>query len=293
MKVKVGFIGLGLMGLPMASNILKKGFPLVVYNRTKSKASDLVKKGATFASSPQELASQVDVLITMVTAPHDVEEVLFGKFGVYKSAKAGSIIIDMSTIGPTAAKDFAKRLSGKNIDFLDAPVTGSTPKAITGELTIFVGGKEAVLKKANPVLEAMGTNIVYMGPAGSGQAIKLINNYFISASVNAMSESMVLADSMNLPREKVAQALEKTPNISPTIKLKMPNLVNKKFPLLFSLSNMRKDLGLAIIEMKKGKLKLPALIHVEKLLGKVNENKKLSNEDFTVFSKEVEVESKK
>src|SRR5260221_1009532 len=160
MKQKVGFIGLGLMGNPMAKNILKKGFPLVVYNRNPEKAKELVSLGASTVFSPKELASQVDVVVTMVTSGKDVQEVLFSENGVVKGAKKGMIVIDMSTIGPTDAKEIASKLKTYDIDFLDAPVTGSTPKAITGELTIFVGGGKDELEKAHPILEAMGKSIV-------------------------------------------------------------------------------------------------------------------------------------
>jgi 3-hydroxyisobutyrate dehydrogenase-like beta-hydroxyacid dehydrogenase len=173
---KVGFIGLGLMGNPMAKNILKKGFSLTVYNRTKEKTVDLVSLGALVADSPAVLAKEVDVIITMVTSGKDVAEVLFGKNGVAQGAKKGLIVIDMSTIGPTTAKDISQKLHKHGIAFLDAPVTGSTPKAISGELTIFVGGEKEILDSVYGVLSAMGTNIVYLGQAGSGQAIKLINN---------------------------------------------------------------------------------------------------------------------
>jgi len=292
MKLHVGFIGLGLMGNPMGKNILKKGFPLTVYNRTKTKAKELIALGANIADSPADLAAKVDVIITMVTAGKDVEEVLFSTQGAVKGAKKGLIVIDMSIIGRVAAIAIAEKLSLQGIAFLDAPVTGSTPKAITGELTIFVGGKESVLEAVKPVLAAMGTNIVYMGKIGSGQAMKLINNYLLASYFIAMSESMLLADGMNLSREKVAEALLQTPNLSPTAKLKLPNYVTNDFPLLFSLANMRKDLGLALLEMKNAKEHLPSLIQTEKIYGKANENKQLSSEDFTAILRQVEKENK-
>lgn len=290
MKHRVGFIGLGLMGNPMAKNILKKGFPLTIYNRTKEKTKELLSLGATSADSPGDLASQVDLLITMVTAGNDVEEILFGNQGAVYGAKKGFVVVDTSTIGPTAAKSIAKKLSSKHIDFLDAPVTGSTPKAISGELTIFVGGKKSVLEKTYTVLHAMGTNIVYLGSTGSGQAVKLINNYLLASYIEALSECMLLSDAMKLPRKKVVEALSQTPNLSPIMKLKFSNYIKDDFPLLFSLANMRKDLGLARSEMEQTKKYLPGLMQIESIYGKANEDTKLTSKDFSIIIKELEKE---
>lgn len=288
MKLRVGFIGLGLMGNPMAKNILKKGFPLVVYNRSAEKVKEFAILGAEVANSPFDLASRVDVLITMVTAGEDVEQVLFGKNGVIKSAKEGLIVIDMSTIGPTAAKAIAGRLASLGIDFLDAPVTGSTPKAISGELTIFVGGKKDILEKMRAVLSAMGTNIVYMGEAGTGQAMKMINNFFIASCTVALSEGMLLADGMSLTRKKVADAFMHTPNLSPMMQLKLSNYVKNEFPLAFSLSNMRKDLRLALSEMRSIYKQLTGLVRVESLYGKASEDTNLAREDFSAIIKQIQ-----
>lgn len=258
-KLKVGFIGLGLMGNPMAKNIQKAGFPLIVYNRTHKKTLEFRKLGITVASSPAELAGQVDVIVTMVTGPKDVKEVLLGKNGVVRSAKKGLIVIDMSTIGPEAAKEIAGNLAKKEIEFIDAPVTGSTPKAIIGELTIFIGAKKPILGKVGTVLATMGTNLQYMGPVGSGQATKLVNNHLVATTLIALCEGLLLADAQGIARQKVARALEQTPVFSPFMRLKLPLLLKKKFPTLFSLANMAKDLNLAVKEAGKGKKKLRLL----------------------------------
>lgn len=286
MKLKVGFIGLGLMGEPMAKNILKKGFPLIVYNRTPSKTKDLQKLGAKVVSSPSEMATLVDIVITMVTAGKDVEQVLFSKDGIVKGAKKGLVVIDMSTIGKISAIEIAQKLRKHGIDFIDAPVTGSTPKAITGELTIFIGGNKKSYEKVKSVFEAMGTNLQYMGEVGSGQAIKLINNQLVASTITALAESMVLADSLKLPRESVQKALSNVPVISAFMNLKMDNFVKNKFPLLFSASNMKKDVSLAQQEIKKSKKNLPLLSTVEKLYSKTE--KKFGNQDMSTVIKEIE-----
>lgn len=292
-KLKIGFIGLGLMGEPMAKNILKKGFPLFIYNRTPTKTKSVQKLGAKVTSSPSELAVKVDVVITMVTAGKDVEQVLFGKDGVVSGVKKslpagrqGLIVIDMSTIGKILAIEISKKLKKYGIGFIDAPVTGSTPKAISGELTIFIGGNKKTYEKIKDVLATMGTNLQYMGEVGSGQAIKLINNQLVASTITALAEGLVLADVLGLPRKKVQEALSAVPVMSAFMNLKIGNFVSNKFPLLFSASNMKKDVSLAQLEAKKAKKVLPLLSTVEKLYS--NLIKKRGNEDMSTIIKVIE-----
>jgi 3-hydroxyisobutyrate dehydrogenase len=246
--MKVGLIGLGLMGNPMAKNILKKGFELTVYNRTLEKAEEFKSLGAKVASSPSQVAQNADVIITIVTGPADVEEVLLGANGVALSAKPGTVVVDMSTIGPTAAKKMYADCLKHNVKFVDAPVTGSTPKAISGELTIFVGGEKQDYDKVLPVLQAMGTTVHHLGPSGSGQAVKLINNLLVASTVTALAEGFLLADAQGLPREKLVEALEDVPAVSPFMKMKMQNMLKDDYSVLFSVANLQKDLDLAVAE---------------------------------------------
>jgi 3-hydroxyisobutyrate dehydrogenase-like beta-hydroxyacid dehydrogenase len=218
-KLKIGFIGLGLMGLPMAKNILTKGFPLSVYNRSPQKTKELEKLGATVAKSPMELGETSDVVITMVTGPKDVREVLLGKNGVALADRQELIVIDMSTIGPTAAMQIADDLGEMKIEFVDAPVTGGTVGAEKGTLTIFIGGKESIVEKIRPVLEAMGTDIQYIGKVGMGQGVKLINNLIVGESISALAEGFLLADEMKLPRKKVMESLQNVFALSQNIKV--------------------------------------------------------------------------
>lgn len=272
-KMKIGFIGLGLMGNPMVKNIIKSGFPVSVYNRSSKRTEEFKKMGIKIRKSPKELAKDSDIVISMVTAPKDVKKVMLGKDGVLEGSKNGLIVIDMSTIGPKAAIEIRKGLEKHGVDFLDAPVTGSVMKAIPGELTIFIGGKENIYKKAKPVLLAIGKDLNYMGPIGTGQAVKLINNHLVGSSLIALAEGMILADLFNLPREKVAKALENAYPVSVLMKLKMPNMIKNEFPTAFSVANMHKDLKLALEETKNppagGKrTNLPMLKLVEKLYKK-------------------------
>ena len=290
-KTTIGFIGMGLMGIPMAQNILKKGFAITVWNRTKSKTRELEKLGAIVAESPADLARGSDIIITMVTQATDVSKVLFGAQGVTQSARKDLIVIDMSTIGPTAAKEIGQQLHKLGIQFLDAPVTGSTPKAKTGELTIFVGGEKNIFETVKPVLEAMGTNIHYMGPVGSGQAIKLINNHLIAASVIALGEGMLLADAMNISRQKIAEVLQTVPAMSGFMNLKLPNFVNNEYPLLFSTANMKKDLKLALQEAMSNDQYLPILKQVVDLYEQAAVAN-LSEEDMSAVVKVIERKKK-
>ncbi len=267
MKQRIGFIGLGLMGEPMARNVLKAGFDLTVYNRTASKTRELQKLGAKVANSPKEVAYQSDIVITVVTGPKDVQEVLFGKNGVVKGLSKGSVVIDMSTIGPQAAQAQFKQLSEQQIDFLDAPVTGGTGGAINGTLTIFVGGKQSVYKKALPVLQSMGKDVFYIGESGMGQAIKLVNNLIVGSTLTALAEGMILADAQGLSRKKVQQFLGNVPAVSPMMRTRLENMVKGKYKVTFSVANMHKDLALAVEELKKGKGDAPVLKLVEKLYG--------------------------
>lgn len=277
-KLKVGFIGLGLMGKPMALNIHKRGFPLSVYNRSPKRLEDFKKLGVTICSSPAEVAKNSDVVITMVTAPKDVKEVMLGASGVARGASKGLIAIDMSTIGPSAAKEIAKSLKKYGVEFIDAPVTGSTDRAKTGELVIFVGGDKQslpsagaegkkIFEKVKPVLEAMGTEIHYMGPVGSGQAIKLVNNLIGGETIAVLGEAFMLGQSLGLTKKQIHEALKNTFSISPNMRAKMPMLEKGEYPVMFSVSNMRKDLKLALTE-KDSSTPLPLLKTTEAIYKK-------------------------
>lgn len=280
-KLKVGFIGLGLMGGPMAKNIYKAGFPLTVYNRSEKRLKDFkALKGIEIASSIKELAQKVDVVITCVTAPKDVKEVMTGKDGVITGAHKGLLAIDMSTIGPSAAKEVAKEFKKKGVEFLDAPITGGVPGAEAGTLTIFIGGDKKVFEKARGVLAAMGEHLHYMGATGMGQAIKLIGNTVGAISIEAVAEGMLLADKFGLKRQQVLDALSTASLTSPNMKMRMPSMVKKKYPVSFSLSNMRKDLRLAIDE-SGGAKKMPNLKETEKLL-KTGMDQGFSEMDYAV-----------
>lgn len=280
-KIKVGFIGLGLMGLPMSRNLQKSGFLTAVYNRTPEKTKEFKKLGIEVYPTPADLASNVDVVISCVTGPKDVREVLLGKKGVAMADKTDLIVIDMSTIGQKAAQEIGSDLSQMEVSFLDAPVTGGTSGATSGTLSIFVGGDKKVFETVKPVLETMGNNIHYMGGVGMGQATKLVNNLIVGETTIALAEGFLLGEQLGLKREQVKVALENVFAVSPSMKAKMPSMVENRFPVTFSVANLRKDLKLAKDESITP---LPLLEKSEKLYKK-GIDQGISNEDVAAVIK--------
>ena len=206
--LKVGYIGLGLMGKPMARNILKAGFPLVVHNRSRAAVDELVAEGATAAWTPAEVARQVDIVITNLPDSPDVEMVALGADGIIEGAHEGLIFIDNSTIKPATARKIASALAEKGVFALDAPVSGGDIGAINGTLTIMLGGEEAALKKAMPVLEAMGKSITLVGDAGAGQIAKVCNQIMVAAQMVGMAELLIVAQKAGADPQKVVQAIK-------------------------------------------------------------------------------------
>jgi 3-hydroxyisobutyrate dehydrogenase len=265
--MKIWFIGLGLMGIPMAKNIVAKWWNLFVWNRTPERASELTTLWAVYCLDKREFAA-VDILITMVTAGSDVWDILFGSDGVVQYLKKDTIIIDMSTIWVEWAEKIWEKAKTFGIHFLDAPVTGSTPKAITGELTIFIGGDVSIYDRARPILSMMGTNLQYMWKTWNGQAMKLINNALVAYSMIGLAEVMKLSEHMWLSSEQTAKVIKTLPISSAYSIMKVDNFVWDTYPMMFSLANMSKDISLAHDQMQKYWLKLPMLEITESLYKK-------------------------
>lgn len=204
---RVGWIGLGIMGRPMARNLLKAGFRVVGYSRTKAKVDELVAAGGEAAQSPADVARRVEVTITMVPDAPDVEAVLFGTDGVVEAAQPGHVVVDMSTISPTATRLFAQRLASRGIEMLDAPVSGGESGAREGTLSIMVGGNEEVFVRCRPIFEALGRKITFMGAHGSGQMTKLCNQVAGVLTLQSVVEALLLAHAGGLDLHRVIEAL--------------------------------------------------------------------------------------
>jgi len=258
MAPTVGLIGLGLMGKPMGRNLLKAGFPLVVWNRTPSKADDLVREGAKLAANPREVGAQADVLVTIVSDPPAVEEVVFGPHGALEGLRRGSTFIDSSTISPDLARREAAACAECGVDFLDAPVTGGTWGAEKGELVFMIGGKAEVYERVKPVFEAMGKRFFLLGPSGAGQTVKLAMNLILALEVQALSEALALVRSAGIKGERLSEVLQSSMGRSALLDVKAPLILKNEYPASFPLRLMHKDIRLALELARQAGIELPA-----------------------------------
>lgn len=241
--LKVGYIGLGLMGKSIARNILKAGFPLVVHNRSRAAVDELVAEGAQTANSPSETAAQVDIVFTNLPDTPDVEKVALGEKGIIEGAHEGLIFVDNSTIKPAAARRIAAELKQKDALALDAPVSGGDIGARNATLTVMVGGEAAALEKAMPVFRAMGKTITHVGEAGAGQVAKAANQIMVAAQMVAMGELLVFAKKAGVDPRKVVEAIKAGAAQCWTLDVKPPRLFdgnrNPGFKAYMQLKDMR------------------------------------------------------
>jgi len=248
--LKVGYIGLGLMGKSIARNILKAGFPLFVHNRSHAAVDELVAEGATAASTPAVVAAQVDIVFTNLPDTPDVEKVVLGERGIIEGAHHGLIYIDNSTIKPVAARMLAEKLSERNVFALDAPVSGGDIGARNGTLTIMVGGDGSALEKAMPVLMAMGKTVTHVGDAGAGQVAKAANQIMVAAQMVAMGELLVFAKKAGVDPKKVVDAIKGGAAQCWTLDVKPPRLFDGNRNPGFKAHMQLKDLNI-ILETAK------------------------------------------
>lgn len=254
---KIGFIGLGIMGKPMAKNLLKAGFDLVVFSRTKKSVEELVEGKALPANSPKEVAGQSEVIITMLPDSPEVEQVILGKNGVIQGAKPGSVVIDMSSINPLVTQAIAKRLGEKRVEMLDAPVSGGEIGAIQGTLAIMVGGKEEVFKNGMEIFKALGKNIVYVGEIGAGGFVKLINQIIVALNIAAVGEAFSLGVKAGLDPQVIYQAIRGGLAGSSVLETKAPMIFGRNFKPGFRVKLHHKDLKNALSTAKDLSVPLP------------------------------------
>ena len=246
MTMRVGFVGLGTMGGAMAANAARAGFEVTAWNRTPGRAVELADLGVSMADNPSAVAAASEIVITMVSDTPDVESVLFGPDGVLNGAGEGSLVVDMSTISPSATRDFAERLAAQQVAMLDAPVSGGSEGARKGTLSIFVGGEAAELERARPVLQSLGTTITHVGPIGAGQAVKAVNQVILAGTYLGVAEGVVLALKSGLDVEQVIAALSGGAAQSWVLTNRSGRMLENDYPLGFKVALHRKDLGIAL-----------------------------------------------
>jgi len=265
METKIGFIGLGLMGKPMATNLIKAGYSLTVWNRTSSKMDEILALNAKGAGSPKEVAEKSDVVITMLTDSPDVEEVILGPSGVIEGARKGVVVIDMSTISPKVTKKVAERLLEKGVEMLDAPVTGGQIGAINAALSIMVGGNEKVFEKCLPVLQALGKRVTYMGAHGNGQIAKLCNQIMCVLNIQGVCEGLMLGAKAGIDLNKLIEVLTGGAANSWQLANQGPKIVKGDLEPGFKMKTQQKDLRLVLETASELDLPLPGTALVNQI----------------------------
>jgi 3-hydroxyisobutyrate dehydrogenase len=246
MKPPVGFIGLGLMGRPMAANLLKAGYDVTVWNRTASRADDLAAQGAKRAATPREVAAASEVVFTIVSDPPALESVLWGETGVFAGLRRGSVLVESSTVSPALARRAAAAAAAQGCEFLEAPVTGGTWGAEKGELVFMVGGEEKTLKRVEPVLTALGKRWFHLGPHGAGQTVKVAMNLLLALEVEAFAEALALVTRAGVPGERLMEVMQSSMGRSGVLDIKAPMMLKREYKPSFPLRLMHKDLGIAL-----------------------------------------------
>jgi 3-hydroxyisobutyrate dehydrogenase-like beta-hydroxyacid dehydrogenase len=255
---RVGFIGLGGMGSRMASRLLNAGYQVTVYNRTRRRAEDLTRLGASIAGSPRELSGSADMVLSSVADDTALEHVMFGDEGALKGARPGSVFIDVSTVHPRTSLRLFEAGLAKDVGVLDAPVSGSLPQAEQGQLVLFVGGDQPVYERCQPLFGVLGKTALYMGPSGSGAMTKLCVNALLGIGMQALAEAVVLGERGGLARGRLLEAFAETSVLSPSQRSKFPNIQRDEYPATFPVRLMFKDLSLVLQRARELMIPLPA-----------------------------------
>jgi 2-hydroxy-3-oxopropionate reductase len=266
MAEKVGFIGLGIMGGPMAQNLMEAGHELVLYNRTKEKAEEIAGDGSTVVESPKEVAESCDLIVLMLPDSPQVEEVVEGEDGVLEGLKEGALIVDMSTISPVVTRELAEKIEERGATMLDAPVSGGEPGAQQGTLAIMAGGSEEDFERARPLLEVMGGAITHVGPTGAGQTAKAANQIVVAVTLEGISEALVLASKAGVAPEKILEAISGGLAGSNVMEAKKENFLEHDFEPGFRVDLHHKDLGIALAAGREYGVSLPVTAVVDQML---------------------------
>jgi 2-hydroxy-3-oxopropionate reductase len=267
MAERIGFIGLGIMGKPMARNLMKAGYELVVHNRSQATVDELVGEGAIPASSPTEVAGQAKIVITMLPDSPDVRDVVFGEHGLIKGMDTGGLLIDMSTISPVTTLEVHAALAAKGVHALDAPVSGGDKGAIAGTLSIMVGGDASDFARAKPIFEVLGKTIVHVGAAGAGQTVKACNQIVVALTFEAVSEALVLGSKAGVDPQKIVQVLSGGLAGNKVLELRGESMLAHNFQPGFRINLHRKDLGIALDTGKSYDVALPVTALVSQMFA--------------------------
>lgn len=269
MKQKIGFVGLGRMGCLMALNLVRAGYPVMVYNRTQSKTVPLAEAGATVAGSPAEVAGNSEIVITMVSDSAALQAVVLGADGLLNSLQPEAVLIDMSTVDPKVSREIAEAVRDRGAHMLDAPVSGSTMMAEQGSLSIMVGGEESVHERVREVLLKIGSRTTHVGPNGSAASLKLAVNIVIGVTMQVLAESIVLAEKAGVAPEIAVEVLSNSAVASPFLKYKAPQLLQPLGPAAFTGSMMQKDFTMALQMAREVGVPLPTTAAANEILTMV------------------------
>jgi 2-hydroxy-3-oxopropionate reductase len=263
----VGFIGLGIMGRPMAKNLMDAGYELVVHNRSPEKAEELAEEGnATAAGSPRDVADACDIVITMLPDSPDVEAVVAGEDGVLEGLRDGALLVDMSTISPVVTEELSEKVRNQGASMLDAPVSGGDVGAIEGALSIMVGGSEEDFERARPLFDVMGKVATHVGPSGAGQVVKACNQIVVALTIEAVSEALVLGSKGGVAPEKLVEALSGGLAGSAVMEAKKEKFFSHDFEPGFRIELHHKDLGIALAAGREYGVALPVTAIVDQML---------------------------
>jgi 2-hydroxy-3-oxopropionate reductase len=288
MADKVGFIGLGIMGKPMAQNLMEAGYELVLYNRTRAKAEELAKDGAAeVAASPTEVAENSDVIITMLPDSPDVRNTVVGEGGVLEGLKEGALLVDMSTISPVVTEELAAKVEEHGASMLDAPVSGGDVGAIEGTLSIMVGGSEEDFERVRPLFEVMGGTVTHVGPTGAGQVTKAANQVVVALTIEAVSEALVLGSKGGVAPEKILDVLSGGLAGNKVMEVKREKFLSHKFDPGFRSELHHKDLGIALAAGRAYGVVLPVTAIVDQMLLEMK-RKGWGREDHSALLKVIE-----
>ena len=266
MMGQVGFVGLGIMGRPMARNLLRAGYELVVHNRSRGKVEGLAEEGASVADNPKEVAESCETVITMLSDSPQVEEVLAGENGVFEGVWEGALLVDMSTISPVVAKELAAEARERGASMLDAPVSGGEPGAEAGTLSIMVGGSVEDFDRAKPLFDVMGETVVHVGESGTGQVVKACNQIVVALTIEAVSEALVLGSKAGVDPAKVIEVLSGGMAGNKVMEVRGEKFLKHEFDPGFKIELHRKDLGIALAAGREYGVPLPVAAVVDQVL---------------------------